>query len=279
MGVCLPAMGRHRQRWELRLGGQPGEKKLIAKEKNKIQIFISHNCILDLGLDPVEAESSSPAHPGLEPGPHSRGVFSPPAELRAGVGAPGMGRDRGVSPCPCAAQQGEGVGLPRHWCDPLFPLGYKQSSTRGCRTPPGESLHRPADEESFPPLSSRGGGLRINPPEPRNAAGCAWMLRHGAGRAGPTDHTRHGCPGSPAGLAQPWEGAERESDSCPAGGTLSAPAPPREGPLTMRWPRGMERRVYDSLFLVTHGFAGLRQCHGKYFFNNSKGGGGVGNRN
>lgn len=32
--------------------------ELIAKEENKIQIFISHNCILDLGLDPVEAESS-----------------------------------------------------------------------------------------------------------------------------------------------------------------------------------------------------------------------------
>lgn len=41
----------------------------------------------------------------------------------------------------------------------------------------------------------------------------------------------------------------------------------------MRWPRLMDRRVHDSLFLVTHGFAGLRQCHGKYFFNNSKGGG------
>lgn len=38
--------------------GQPVEMELIAKEENKIQIFISHNCILDLGLDPVEAESS-----------------------------------------------------------------------------------------------------------------------------------------------------------------------------------------------------------------------------
>lgn len=118
VGVCLPAMGRHRQRWELRLGGQPGEKKCIAKEKNKIQIFISHNCILDLGLDPVEAESSSPAHPRLEPGPHSRGVCSPPAALQACSGYSWDREGQGsvpVSLCPGAAQQGEDVGLPRHW--------------------------------------------------------------------------------------------------------------------------------------------------------------------
>lgn len=40
------------------IGGQPVEKELIAKEENKIQIFTSHNCVLDLALDPVEAESS-----------------------------------------------------------------------------------------------------------------------------------------------------------------------------------------------------------------------------
>lgn len=40
------------------IAGQPVEKALIAKEENKIQIFISRNCILDLGLDPAEAESS-----------------------------------------------------------------------------------------------------------------------------------------------------------------------------------------------------------------------------
>lgn len=123
-------------------------------------------------------------------------------------------------------------------------------------------------------LNSRAGGLSINIllslGTNRAAVGCSG---NGAGRAGRPHHTHHGCPGNPAGLAQPWEGTERESVSCPAGGTLSASAPPREGPLTMCWPRVMDRRVHDSLFLVTHGFAGLRQCHGKYFFNNSKGGG------
>lgn len=126
-----------------------------------------------------------------------------------------------------------------------------------------------SDEKSLPPqLNSKSSELRINTPKP--AVGCS-----GGEQAGldPPDHTRHGCPWS---LARPWERAQRESVSCPAGRTLSAPAPPREGPLTMCWPRLMDRRVHDSLFLVTHGFAGLRQCHGKYFFNNSKCGGGSG---
>lgn len=139
VGVCLPAMGRHRQRWELRLGGQPGEKKGIAKEKNKIQIFISHNCILDLGLDPAEAESSSPAQPGLEPGPHSPGVCSPPAELRAcPVPAPGTGR---TGECPRVPVQHSRrrCGAPQRCSDPSFP---SVTSARVSRAEPGTAPHR-----------------------------------------------------------------------------------------------------------------------------------------
>lgn len=88
--------------------GQPVGKELIAKEENKIQIFISHNCILDLGLDPVEAESPSPAHPGLGPGPAPPGRS--PLRHWLLTSAP----DRGIS------WDGEGEGtvptsLCRHW--------------------------------------------------------------------------------------------------------------------------------------------------------------------
>lgn len=44
------------------IAGPRVEKGPIAKEENKIQIFISHNCILGSGLDPAEAESP-PAAP------------------------------------------------------------------------------------------------------------------------------------------------------------------------------------------------------------------------
>lgn len=106
------------------------------------------------------------------------------------------------------------------------------------------------------------------------AVGCSGMEQ--AGLAPP--ETTHATGVRGARPASPSPGREPRGKATPArlGGTLSASAPPREGPLTMCWPRVMDRRVHDSLFLVTHGFAGLRQCHGKYFFNNSKGGEGVG---
>lgn len=157
----------------------------------------------------------------------------------------------------------------------------EQSSTRDCPTPLGNSftphlMKNPPLHIPTPAEYQRGWVKNQHPPSlgrSQAVVGCSGTEQAGLA---PPDHTRHGCPGSPAGLAQAWEGTGGESDSCPAGGTLSASAPPREGPLTMCWPRVMDRRVHDSLFLVTHGFAGLRQCHGKYFFNNSKGGGGGG---
>lgn len=54
---CLPSSNGPAPPEMNTIVGQPVEMELIAKEENKIQIFISHNCILDLGLDPVEAES------------------------------------------------------------------------------------------------------------------------------------------------------------------------------------------------------------------------------
>lgn len=93
--------------------GQSTEKEVIAKEENKIQIFISYNCILALGLDPVEAESSQPAPLGLGLSPCSPPAVAPHTSSKA-AGAPGMGRERGAS----AGTVGEGMGDPRRQCTP-----------------------------------------------------------------------------------------------------------------------------------------------------------------
>lgn len=113
------------------------------------------------------------------------------------------------------------------------------------------------------------------------------MLRQGAsGAATPTTATPRVCgePGRPV----PALGAERQEGKqegkrqpCPAAGTLSVGGSSRGRAPAMCWPGLMDWCVRDSSFRVTHGFVGPRQCHGKYFFNNSKdqgeGGGELGN--
>lgn len=108
---------------------QPIGRELIATEENKIQIFTSHNCILDLGLEPGEPESSQPAPPGLGPGPCSPGARSPPAvpprssSGTAGARAAGSGArgERAVSLCRHSRRRHEGT--PGTTVPPFFPTG------------------------------------------------------------------------------------------------------------------------------------------------------------
>jgi len=217
------------------LVGQPVGEEVIAKKENKIQIFRSHNCILGLGLDPVVAESSKPAHPGLGPGPRSPGRSpsgsSSPRRLRdCGAAAPGIGRETGASPRPCAGTAGgKAWGTPGIAVPPSLPSGMSQvlPDERAERYA-GAAPHRVANSliprrtmgRGIAPCASprRAGGRRGGCESTAHKASARTRLRVDAptrskqGCYPPTQHqlTRGG-PGSPATLSQPWDGAGRAS--------------------------------------------------------------------
>ena len=186
------------------LVGQPVGEEVIAKKENKIQIFRSHNCILGLGLDPVVAESSKPAHPGLGPGPRSPGRSPRAAAPHAGSGTAerlrlGSGGRRERPRAPVQARRGGRRGGPQASpcpppCPPVCPRCYRMSERSGTPGLPRTAWRIPSShagrwvEASLPahPRAGRGAdGVAVNqqPTKPRHEPGCGLMLQQGASRA------------------------------------------------------------------------------------------------